>query len=86
MFGTAQRKLSEHFGLKVYLCLGHHRTSDEAVHFNRHNAELLMQDAQKVFEEKYSHEEWMNTFGKNYLNEEPLVIEDGLSGFIPLAI
>ena len=70
MFGTADRKLSEHYGLKVYLCLGHHRNSAETVHHNKKMDLILKQDAQKAFEEIHSHEEWMEVFGKNYLDEE----------------
>ena len=65
MFGTANRKLSEKYGLKVYLCAGHHR-GDLGVH---HNAELdksLKRMAQTKFEEMYSHEEWMKVFKENY--------------------
>lgn len=32
MHGTANRKVSERYGLKVYLCIPHHRTGDNAVH------------------------------------------------------
>lgn len=67
MFGTADRKLSEHFGLKVYLCLGHHRNSAEAVHRNKKNDLILKQDAQKIFIETYPDKDWMEIFGKNYL-------------------
>ena len=32
MHGTANRRLSEHYGLKVWLCAEHHRTGKKAVH------------------------------------------------------
>lgn len=69
MFGTADRKLSEHYGLKVYLCLAHHRNSDEAVHKNNYNDKLLKMDAERIFIKHYSKEKWMEVFGKNYLEE-----------------
>lgn len=68
MHGTANRKLSEHYGLKVYLCPYHHRTGPQAVHRCHQTDILLKQAAQKVFERKYSHEKWMEVFGKNYLD------------------
>jgi 2-hydroxy-3-keto-5-methylthiopentenyl-1-phosphate phosphatase len=67
--GTANRKISERAGLKVYLCAPHHRTSKEAVHVNNEIAQNLKQEAQKRFEEYYNE---MNTdafrllFGKNW--------------------
>ena len=33
--GTANRKLSEQYGLKVWLCAHHHNMSNEGVHFNK---------------------------------------------------
>lgn len=70
MHGTANRRLSEHYGLKVYLCPYHHRTGPEAVHRCRHTDTVLKEMAQRVFERKYSHEKWMEVFGRNYLSEE----------------
>lgn len=64
-FGTAGRKLSEKYGMKVYLCLQHHTVGPEAVHNNKANSGLLQHDAQKAFEKKYSHEMWMQVFGRD---------------------
>ena len=65
--GNPGRKLSEHYGLKVYLCIPHHRTSAEAVHKNTENRRMLERAAQEAFEQKYSHEKWMEVFGRNYI-------------------
>ena len=65
--GNPGRKLSEHYGLKVYLCIPHHRTSAEAVHKNIKNRRMLERAAQEAFEQKYSHEKWMEVFGRNYI-------------------
>lgn len=67
MSGTANRKLSERYGLKVYLCLEHHTAGPCAVHNNARMQHILQEDAQKIFERKYSHEKWMEVFGRNYL-------------------
>lgn len=67
MPGTANRKLSEHYGLKVYLCLRHHTEGPEAVHNNIYNRRLVQRKAQEAFEAKYSHGKWMEVFGRNYL-------------------
>lgn len=76
LFGTADRKLSEHWGLKVYLCLGHHRCSSEAVHQNADMAMLIKKDAQKAFEEKHPEISFREVFGKNYLEEETKTEEE----------
>lgn len=68
MYGTANRKLAEHYGLKVYLCPYHHRTGQEAAHMCQQTDLLLKQAAQRAFEQKHSHEKWMEVFGKNYLD------------------
>jgi len=65
--GTSGRKLSEKYGLKVYLCLEHHTAGPEAVHNNISNMRLLQQTAQKAFEDKHSHEKWMAEIGRSYL-------------------
>lgn len=67
MEGTANRRLSEHYGLKVYLDPEHHRTSRESPHQDREISDLLHTEAQKAFEKKYSYEKWMQVFGRNYI-------------------
>ncbi len=69
MHGTANRRLAEHYGLKVYLCPVHHRTGPEAVHTDPRMDMMLKQAAQRAFERKYSHGKWMEVFGKNYLDQ-----------------
>lgn len=68
MFGMADRKLSEKYGLKVYLCPQHHRTSKEAVHKDRDINESLRKMAQRAFERDHTRKEWMETFRVNYLD------------------
>lgn len=66
-FGTANRKLSEKYGLKIWLCPKHHRTGPEAVHRNRTIDLEYKQIGQQVFEETHTREEFINIFGKSYL-------------------
>lgn len=80
IFGTAGRALSEKFGLKIYLCYAHHRTSKEAVHMNKEIANMIKRDAQECFEKKYPHMEFRAIFGKNYKTEEPEKVDFSLSG------
>lgn len=65
--GHKFRKIAEHWGLWCYLCDPHHEHSNEAVHLNAEVSLKLKQRAQKAFEELYSHDEWMEIIGKNYL-------------------
>lgn len=66
--GTANRRLSEKYGLKITLCARHHNMSDEGIHFNR-DFDLAMKElAQRKFEEKIgSRETFRDIFGKSYL-------------------
>ena len=65
--GTANRKLSEKYGLKVPLCWYHHHDSKTGVHFSKGLAERLHQEGQRTFEETHTREEFKEIFKKNYL-------------------
>lgn len=68
MFGNANRKNSEGYGLTVHLCITHHTGSNMAVHFNRNLDLLLKREAQHAFESKIgSREDFIKIFGRNYL-------------------
>jgi hypothetical protein len=68
LYGTANRKKSELFGLKVWLCGRHHNQSNEGVHFNRHLDLRLKIKAQEFFEDNYGdRERFIKEFGKSYL-------------------
>ena len=67
IYGTSNRKQSEKYGLKVWLCQEHH-TGNMGVHFNKTIDLQLKRTAQKYFEEHYgSREEFRNIFGRSYL-------------------
>ena len=72
IYGTSGRKLSEKYGLKLYLCPGHHEFGKEAVHKNKETRILLEKCAQLVFINLYGQELWMQIFGKNYLEPEEM--------------
>lgn len=61
------RKLAEKYGLWIWCCDFHHLDPKEGVQYNREKADRLKAMAQIAFESRYSHEKWMETFGKNYL-------------------
>lgn len=70
IFGGARRKLSEKYGLKVWLRYDWH----DLAHHDREFSNELKRLAQRVFERDHSRAEFMHIFGKNYIWDE----EDGL--------
>ena len=68
-YGRGLRKLSEKYGLKVYLISRLHNMSDEGVHFNAEFDLQLKQMAQKKAMEYYGWTvaEFISIFGRNYL-------------------
>ena len=64
--GTANRKNSEKYGLKVWLCGKHHDLSDDSVHFNPIYMSLLKRIGQLYFEKTYD-EDFKSIFRRNYL-------------------
>ncbi len=66
IFGGANRKHSEKYGLKVKLCTEDHRQKN-GVHSNAEKSNRLKRIGQRVFEKEYGHEKYMKIFGKNYL-------------------
>lgn len=70
IFGGANRKTSEKYGLKVWLCHQHHNENipnDPGVHFNKTLMLQLRQEAQARFETVYSRDKFMQEFGRCYL-------------------
>ena len=66
MAGTANRKLSEKYGLWVWLCKDHH-TGKGGAQYEKVLNILLKQRAQQAFESIHGHRLWMDLFRKNYL-------------------
>jgi hypothetical protein len=66
-YGTANRKLSEQYGLKVYIC--HDKCRLNGVHKNANIDNELKAFAQQVAMKYYewSTKDFINIFGKNYL-------------------
>lgn len=65
-YGTANRKQSEKYGMKVWLCGRHHNLSNEGVHFNRELDLQIKRMAQKKFEETYKDLDFIRIFGRSY--------------------
>lgn len=70
LFGGANRKRSEHYGLKVDLCPSCHRLGKHAAHTDPAVALKLHQAGQRAFECVHGpRKEFMRIFGKNYLED-----------------
>lgn len=67
--GNPNRKLSEKYGLKVWLCHDHHNEPPNGVHFNANIRQRLQAKAQKIAMNYYGWtiEQFIKIFGKNYL-------------------
>ena len=66
MSGTADRKQAEKYGLWVWLCHECH-LGNEGAQYNPVKAFTLKATAQELFEAKYGHQKWMETFHRNYI-------------------
>jgi len=66
MAGVANRRLAERFGLWLFLCYSCH-TGDAGAQYDKDLNLQLKKEAQEAFEKYYTHEKWMEIFGKNYL-------------------
>lgn len=67
IYGTSNRKQSEKYGLKVWLCQEHH-TGSTGVHFNKPLDNRLKKLAQEHFEAEYGTREYFRSvFGRSYL-------------------
>lgn len=67
-YGTANRKLSQQWGFKVWLCAAHHNMSKEGVHFNPELDQQIKGMAQTYFEKnKGNRATFIRIFGRSYL-------------------
>lgn len=64
--GTANRKKSEKYGLKIWLIPEYHNTTSNGIHFN-YNLDLkVKKEAQRKFVERWGYQKWMQEFHKDY--------------------
>ena len=67
IYGTANRKISEKRGFKVYLCQNHH-TGTNGVHSNKEVDLRLKTMCQEYYEAHYgTREEFIEEFGQSWL-------------------
>lgn len=69
IFGTANKKKSDKYGLTVYLCADCHRGTAGVHGRDGYSLDLqIKRIAQKKFEEKHGHKKFMEVFGRNYID------------------
>lgn len=66
-YGSANRKLSDKYGLVVGLCYNHHRGNVGVHGGNKELDTYLKQTAQRRFQEVYPESDFLALFGRNYL-------------------
>lgn len=66
IFPGSNRKNSEKYGMKVYLCANHHNMTKDSVHFNPIYMKLLKIIGQLYYEDVFQDEPFRNVFYKNY--------------------
>lgn len=69
MAGVANRKISEQYGLWVWLTHDAH-TGPDGAQYNPELSLILKRDAQRAFVSIYGRALWMRLFGKNYLGRD----------------
>lgn len=66
-YGSANRKLSERYGLWVQLRHDLHNEPPMGIHFNPYMNGLLKMLGQMAFERSYPDKDFKQIFGRNYL-------------------
>ena len=70
IFGGPNRKLSEQYGLKVWLRHDLHNEPPYGAHHCRRTNRMLQQAGQRAFQAKYPDLDFVKIFGRNYLDSE----------------
>lgn len=66
IFGGGRRKISEKWGLWIWLTGEYHNLSSHGIHFDAKLDRLVKTQCQQRFEELHGHGQWMKVIGKNY--------------------
>ena len=67
IYGTANRKLSDKYGLTIWLCNAHHTQNGSGIHFNKDLDAHVKKLAQERFEAVHEpNTRFIDVFGRNY--------------------
>ncbi len=67
VFGAANRKNSDKYGLVVRLCHYCHNEKPRGVHYNKATREYLQREGQAAFMREFPDLDFMKIFGRNYI-------------------
>lgn len=67
--GSANRKISEREGFKVYLCHYCHNEPPMGVHFNSKRSNFLKRMCQTEYERTHTRADFMRIIGRNYMED-----------------
>lgn len=67
IFPGAFRKKSEEYGCWIWVRSDYHVGTDYAIHNNERMLLELKKITQKIFEDKYEHDKFMQIFKRNYI-------------------
>ena len=70
VYGGRNRQKSEKYKCTCWLCGVHHDLSNDGVHFNKELDTEIKDKCQRIFETMYSHELFMQEFGRDYIEEK----------------
>ena len=70
VFGASNRKRSENYGYVINLCHNCHNEPPNGVHHNAGRMLALHRIYQRKFEQTHTRAEFMQEFGKNYIQED----------------
>ena len=66
-FGAGRRKLSDKYGLTVWLTHDYHNEPPWGVHHNKERRRELERIGQQAFQERFPDKDFRQIFGQNYL-------------------
>lgn len=69
LYGGDKRRLSDKYGLTIWLCSKHHNMSDKGIHYDKELDLRVKQMAQMECMQHYqmSMDQWLKIFRRNYL-------------------
>jgi len=70
VFGASNRENSKHYGLWINVCPYCHRLSPSSIHLAPEKHIGLKAEAQELFEEEHPEKDFLEIFGRNYLENK----------------
>ena len=65
--GNPNRKLSEKWGMKIYVVPRWHNFEDYSIHMNEETDLIVKRYGQEIFEAEHGHDKFVKTFGRSWI-------------------